>query len=116
MFLAEKYYIRSQNLETAFSMYIEARKFRDANRFANDHFDAGAKKELYLKFAQKFLALKDFAFAEILFVEMKEPQRAIKMYKKIEDWDKMLKMFAAHRPENLKNAHVLIARKLEEKE
>ncbi len=114
--LAEKYFIRGKSLESAFRMYINNDKLREASRFVNAHLNKDSKKELYLKVAAEFYKNKEFTKAEQLYVTMGEPERAIKLYKNLENWDKMLQLFAMHRPESLKNAHLLIGRKHEEKE
>ena len=89
---------------------------RDAQRFANSNFEKEEKNEIFLNFAEDFFTNQQFNKAEQIYIIMGEPERAIKMYKKIENWDKMLELFAKNRPDSLKNAHILIGKKQEEKE
>ena len=69
-------------------------------------------EEKLLEYAKDYEKKKEYKFAEKIYIEIKQPEQAIKMYKNLQNWDKMLKLFSLYRPENMKNAHFLIAKKL----
>ena len=111
--LAEKYYIQSNNKEKAFQMYVENKKIREATKFAKENFSEEKMTLLYKNIAKNCQKEKNFEFAEKLYIEIKKPELAIKMYKGLENWDKMLKLFSIYRPNDLKKAHILIGKNLE---
>ena len=112
--LAEKYYIKADKIEESFKMYIKHDKVKDAIRVVKDNMKEEDMKELLIKYAKSLESEGDCEMAEKLYIEIKKPELAIKMYKTQGNWDRMLRLFAYYRPENLKEAHLLIARKLEE--
>lgn len=71
-------------------------------------------EEKLLEYAKNYERSKEYKFAEKIYIEIKKPEQAIKMYKNLQNWDKMLRLFSLYRPENMKNAHYLIAKKLQE--
>lgn len=65
-------------------------------------------------FAKECEARKELGRAEKIYLEMGLPEEAIKMYKNHREWEKMLSLFSLYRPDNLKNAHLLVAKKVQE--
>jgi len=114
--LAEKYYIKAKRNDLAFKMYINANKMKEALKFGKENFKGEEMSALFEKQAKELETVGKYEEAEKLYVEIKHPEHAIKMYKNLGQWDKMLKLFSIHRPENLKDAHNWIAKKLEEED
>lgn len=112
--LAEKYYIKAGKIEEALKMYLKNDKVKESIRVAKDNLKEEGMKDMLAKHAKNLESEGSFEVAEKLYIEIKKPELAIKMYKAQGNWDRMLRLFAHYRPENLKEAHLLIARKLEE--
>lgn len=114
--LAEKYYLRSNKPDLVIDMYVKNNKLKQALSFGRENFQEQELNEKFLSYAKTYENQKDYSFAEKIYIEIKMPEHAIKMYKGLQQWDKMLKLFSLYRPENIKSAHLLIAKKLQEEE
>lgn len=114
--LSEKYFIKAGEPKRALEMYLFNGRLKQAHSFAKEHFQKEEIKNMFTEYAQSFQTNQDYEMAEKIFIEIQMPEQAIKMYKGIQKWNKMLKLFSIYRPESLKNAHLLIGKKLEEDE
>jgi intraflagellar transport protein 172 len=114
--LAEKYFMKAKKNDLAFKMYINAKKMKEAMKFGKENFKQEELNDLCEKQAKDLEKNSKYEEAEKLYVEIKHPELAIKMYKNLGHWDKMLKLFSIYRPENLKEAHNWIGKKLEEED
>lgn len=114
--LAEKYFVKGKKATRGFAMWVNQGRLREARKFASENFKQEEIAELWLSSGRQAEKEKRYEEAEKLFVEGGKPELAIKMYKTASLWDKMLKLFSLYRPENLKEAHILVGRRLEEEE
>jgi len=97
-------------------MHIQRGNFREAFRFGRDNFSDEELCALCEKTAKEFEKLGRLDDAEKLYLEIKKPELAIRMFKSMGQYDRMLRLFSLHRPENLKEAHNWIGKKLEEED
>lgn len=68
---------------------------------------------LYVKQAEKFEAQQMYKEAEKLFTTVEVYDLAINMYKKIGQYDNMIRLVQKFRPEVLKDTHLSIAQRLQ---
>lgn len=95
-------------------MYVFAKRLKEALWFGREAFKLDELNENCEKVALELEKNLKYEEAENLYIEIKWPELAIKMYKAHCNWDKMLKLFAIYWPENLKDAHNWIGKRLEE--
>lgn len=55
-------------------MYVKNKKLKQAMNFSKEHFNDDERKEIFLNFAKKFEAKKEFDYAEKIYVELKMPE------------------------------------------
>mmetsp|Transcript_30644 Transcript_30644/g.27830 ORF Transcript_30644/g.27830 Transcript_30644/m.27830 type:complete len:487 (+) Transcript_30644:2705-4165(+) len=111
--LAEKYYVRAGAPVDAFELYIRANKWELALKVARENLREDEIVELYARAGQRFAEEGLYKEAEKLFLTIDQPDYAINVYKKAEQWDNMIRLVAKHRKHLLADTHLSIAQRLE---
>ena len=111
--LAEKYFIKAGLPIDAFEMYVKANKWDLALKVAKDNLSENDIVNLYVKQGQKLEEQNLYKDAERLYLTVDEPDLAINMYKKAQQYDHMIRLVSKFRPDLLKDTHLNIAQKLE---
>jgi intraflagellar transport protein 172 len=95
-------------------MYIGVKKLKEAFVFGRENFTPEELEALCERCGRELEKAGSLEDAERIYIEIKKPESAIKMYKTLGQFDKMLRMFSIYRPENLKEAHNWIGKRQEE--
>lgn len=111
--LAEKYYLKAGAPVEVFEIYIRANKWEQALRVAKDNLPENDIVMLYVRQGQKFEEQGSFKEAEKLYLTVEEPDLAINMYKKVSQWDNMIRLVSRFKKNLLKDTHLFIGQKLE---
>jgi intraflagellar transport protein 172 len=111
--LAEKYYLKAGNPVEAFEIYIKSNKWEQALRVARDNLPEDEIVQLYARQGQRFEEQGSYKEAEKLYLTIEEPDLAINMYKKAQQYDNMIRLVSKYRKDLLKDTHLSIAQRLE---
>lgn len=114
--LAEKYFVKAEQIDLAFAMHLKAGRIKEALKFGKENWSPAEFAENCEIEAYEFEKRGDYVMAERLFIETGKSENAIKMYKEKGMYDHMLRLFVVYRPDNLKEAHRWIGKKMEEDE
>ncbi|CAM6098614.1 unnamed protein product [Calypogeia fissa] len=110
---AEKFFVRAKLAHEAVEMYTRVDDFDAAYKVAARHLSDGEAYALFLQRARELEATKSFRDAEKLYLEAKEPDLAINMYKKAHMFDQMIRLVEMHRKDLLAETHLHLAQQLE---
>jgi intraflagellar transport protein 172 len=110
---AEKLYTKAGAATDAFEMYTRNNRWDEAYKFARKNMAETEVAMLYIKQANKLESEGKLREAERMLLTVNEPDLAINMYKKAEQYDHMLRLVSKHRKELLKDTHLHLASLLE---
>eukprot|EP00052_Salpingoeca_macrocollata_P025012 m.226452 g.226452 ORF g.226452 m.226452 type:complete len:1747 (+) comp22359_c0_seq2:150-5390(+) len=110
---ATKYYVAAKNPQCAIDMYIKAGKWQEAHSLATRHMRKEDVADLYLQQAEALEQKGKYKEAEKLYVTVNEPDYAINMYKKLQQYDDMVRLVKQHHPDLLDQTHAHLAKTLE---
>jgi intraflagellar transport protein 172 len=110
---AEKLYAKAGAHTDAFEMYTRNNRWDEAYKFARKNMAETEVSMLYIQQANKLESEGKLKEAERMLLTVNEPDLAIDMYKKAEQYDHMLRLVSKHRKELLKDTHLHLAQLLE---
>ncbi|KAJ7524124.1 hypothetical protein O6H91_18G079000 [Diphasiastrum complanatum] len=110
---AEQFYIAAKLPDDALRMYIQANIWEDAFKVARKYLSEGRASALYLQRASELEALRYFSEAEKLYLESRNVDLAINMYKKARAYEHMIRLVTEHRKDLLTETHLRLAQQLE---
>ncbi|BBM98035.1 intraflagellar transport protein 172 [Marchantia polymorpha subsp. ruderalis] len=110
---AEKFYIRANLGIEAVEMYIRANKWEAGYKVAARYLSEAEVCALCLQRARELEATGSYKDAEKLFLDAKEPDQAINMYKKAHMFDQMMRLVAKYRSDLQLETHLHLAQQLE---
>jgi len=111
--LAEKYYVNAGEFVEAFEMYVRANKWDHAYSVISKYLSESEYPMLYVQEARKFEAEGDFKNAERMYIQAKEPDLAINIYRRAKQYDHMIRLVTKYRKDLLKDTHSHLANQLE---
>ena len=110
---AEEYYIRAGEPMQAFNMYVNSGKWDNVQQIAKKYIKGEESNKILIEEAQKFEKAGRPKDAEKLYIMAGDYDGAITMYKKLKQYDNMIRLVSIHRKEFLKRTHQMIASYLE---
>lgn len=106
--LAEKFYMKAGATLEIFEMYTSNNKWDQAYRFASKHMPDTEVALLYSKQAQKLESEGKYKDAEKLYLTVNEADSAINMYKKVGQYDHVIRLTSKYKKEGLKDTHIYL--------
>lgn len=94
-------------------MYVRANKWDQAFSVIQRYLPEREYPMLYVNEARKFEAEGDFKNAERMYIQAKEPDLAINIYRKAKQYDHMIRLVTKYRKDLLKDTHSHLAGQLE---
>ena len=110
---AEKFFLKAKEPVKAFNMYVKYGRWDKAEQIIKKSMKDEDFSKTILNEAVKYEQEAKFKEAEKLYIMAGDPDIAINMYKGAKQFDNMVKLVAAYRPELLKKTHLIIAELLE---
>ena len=110
---AEEYYIKAGEPMQAFNMYVNSGKWDNVQQIAKKYIKGEESNKILIEEAQKFEKEGRPKDAEKLYIMAGDYDGAITMYKKLKQYDNMIRLVSIHRKEFLKRTHQMIASYLE---
>jgi intraflagellar transport protein 172 len=112
--LAEKQLVKAGKVEEAVSMWLSEARFSEAERVCRENkLQQKQIRDLFCGHAETLSEGGKLREAEKVYLSLGLSDEAIRMYKKESQWRDMLRLFKEFRRENLKEAYVLIGKRLE---
>ena len=111
--LAERFYLIADLPRKVFSMYAKAKKFDQAKRVAQENLPREEILEQYVSQAKEFEKEHMYKEAEELFLTVKKPEQAIKMYQQSQQWDQLIRQVDRFNRDKLPKVHQEIAKQYE---
>jgi len=110
---AEKYFIAGGHTQDAVSMYMAAQQWEKAHVLATTYMQPGEVKNLYVQQALKMEMSGKLKEAEKLYLTVGEVDHAINLYRKARQYEDMIRLVSAHRPNLLVDTHHSLAHQFE---
>ncbi|XP_056632969.1 intraflagellar transport protein 172 homolog [Diorhabda sublineata] len=110
---AEKLYSACGMYKEAVEMYNEAGQWEKAHVIASKYLDNEEVYDMYVKHAETLEEIGKYREAEKLYVSVKAPDLAIAMYKKVEQYDNMIRLVEKYHPNLLQTTHLHLGQQLE---
>ncbi|KAM7445695.1 hypothetical protein ABFA07_005947 [Porites harrisoni] len=111
--LAEKYFVKGGDPRAAIEMYTKANMYEAAHKLAVQCMTQEEVAVIYISQAQELEAQGKYKEAERLYCTVEEPDLAINMYKKLRQFDNMIRLVAIHHEDLLADTHIHLAKELE---
>jgi len=111
--LAEKYFVKGGDPRAAIEMYTKANMYEAAHKLAVQCMTQEEVAVIYISQAQELEAQGKYKEAERLYCTVDEPDLAINMYKKLRQYDNMIRLVAIHHEDLLADTHIHLAKELE---
>ncbi|KAK9871476.1 hypothetical protein WA026_012850 [Henosepilachna vigintioctopunctata] len=111
--LGEKLYIAIGMYREAVNMYNNAGQWEKAHSLASEYLEQEEVTDMYLKQAEKLEESKKYREAERLYLSVNSPDMAIAMYKKVEQYDNMVRLVERYHPDLLQTTHMHLGQQLE---
>ncbi|XP_015754892.1 PREDICTED: intraflagellar transport protein 172 homolog [Acropora digitifera] len=111
--LAEKYFVKGGDPRAAIEMYTKANMYEAAHKLAVECMTQEEVAVIYISQAQELEAQGKYKEAERLYITVEEPDLAINMYKKLRQYDNMIRLVAIHHEDLLADTHLHLAKELE---
>ncbi|XP_014675210.1 PREDICTED: intraflagellar transport protein 172 homolog [Priapulus caudatus] len=111
--LAEKFYVEAGMTTEAIEMYNSAGLWEQAHRLAAKAMRPDEVAVMYIKQAQTLEDRGRYREAELLYVNVDEPDLAITMYKKLQQYEHMLRLVKQFHPDLLHDTHIHLAKEME---
>ncbi|KAL3276031.1 hypothetical protein HHI36_020760 [Cryptolaemus montrouzieri] len=111
--LAEKLYIAGGMYREAVNMYNVAGQWEKAHGLASEYLEHNEVADMYLKQAEKLEEEKKYRDAERLYLSVNSPDMAIAMYKRVEQYDNMVRLVERYHPDLLQTTHMHLGQQLE---
>ncbi|CAH0547356.1 unnamed protein product [Brassicogethes aeneus] len=110
---AEKLYMACGMYKVAVDMYNEAGQWEKAHSIASRYLDQNEVADMYIKHAEQLEEAGKFRDAERLYLSIDSPDLAIAMYKRIEQYDNMVRLVEKYHPNLLQTTHLHLGQQLE---
>eukprot|EP00049_Salpingoeca_infusionum_P011387 m.198132 g.198132 ORF g.198132 m.198132 type:complete len:1733 (+) comp14914_c0_seq4:203-5401(+) len=111
--MAEKYFLKANNPRGAIDLYVKCGKWEQAHKLSARHLPKEDVSDMYIAKAEELEQQHKYKEAEKLYLSVNEPDYAINMYKKINQYDDMVRLISAHHPDLLEQTHKHLAGELE---
>lgn len=111
--IAEKLYTVGGMFREAVDMYNEAGHWEKAHSLASQYLDQSEVADMYIKKATDLEENGKYREAERLYVSVNSPDLAIAMYKKVEQFDNMIRLVEKYHPDLLQTTHMHLGQQLE---
>ena len=112
--IAEKFYIKSEHPKECIEMYNKAAKWDKAFKIATAYLSKAEVTSLYTEQARILEQQGRYKEAEKLYVTVNDPNQAIQMYKKIKNYDNMLRLIKEFHPDMVAETYLHLAKELQE--
>eukprot|EP00744_Colponema_vietnamica_P002535 GILI01003961.1.p1 GENE.GILI01003961.1~~GILI01003961.1.p1 ORF type:complete len:1242 (-),score=439.08 GILI01003961.1:257-3580(-) len=110
---AERFFLRAGAAREAVEMYSQAGRWDAAHRVAINNMPEAEVAKLYIEQAQRLEAQGKLKEAEKKYLQVNEPDLAINMYKKVKQYENMVRLVGQFRKDLLKQTHLHLAQQLE---
>ncbi|XP_050517357.1 intraflagellar transport protein 172 homolog [Diabrotica virgifera virgifera] len=110
---AEKLYAACGMYKEAVDMYNEAGQWEKAHAIASEHLDTEEVYDMYIKHAEALEEAGKYREAEKLYLSVNTPDLAIAMYKRVEQYDNMVRLVERYHPNLLQTTHLHLGQQLE---
>ncbi|XP_048583111.1 intraflagellar transport protein 172 homolog [Nematostella vectensis] len=111
--LAEKFFVSAGNPRAAIEMYTKASMYEAAHKLAVQCMKPEEVAVLYISQAQELEAQGRYKEAERLYCTVDEPDLAINMYKKLRQFDHMIRLVTTYHKDLLVDTHLHLAKEME---
>ncbi|XP_067120573.1 intraflagellar transport protein 172 homolog [Centruroides vittatus] len=111
--LAEHFFVEGGMTKEAVEMYNNAGKWERAHKLASQFLKPDEVTRMYVSQAQSLEEQLKYREAEKLYIAVNKPDLAITMYKKIRQYDQMMRLVKQYHPDLLIDAHLHLAKELE---
>ncbi|CAG9816108.1 unnamed protein product [Phaedon cochleariae] len=110
---AEKLFASCGMYKEAVDMYNEAGQWEKAHSIASKHLEANEVSDMYIKHAEQLEEAGKYRDAEKLYLSVNSPDLAIAMYKRVEQYDNMVRLVEKYHPSLLQTTHLHLGQQLE---
>ncbi|KAJ3660531.1 hypothetical protein Zmor_004974 [Zophobas morio] len=110
---AERLYLSCSMFKEAVDMYNEAGQWEKAHNLASQYLEQDEVADMYIKKATQLEENGKYREAERLYVSVNSPDLAIAMYKKVEQYDNMVRLVEKYHPDLLQTTHLHLGQQLE---
>ncbi|KAK4876609.1 hypothetical protein RN001_009115 [Aquatica leii] len=110
---AEKMYVTAGMYKEAAEMYNESGQWEKAYNLASRFLDKSEVSEMYLKQAEQLEEAGKFRDAEKLYLSVDAPDMAIAMYKRVDQYDNMIRLVERFHPDLVQTTHLHLGQQLE---
>jgi intraflagellar transport protein 172 len=110
---AEKFYIKSNHPKECIEMYNKAGKWERAFKIATSYLSREEVSTLYLEQAKLLEQQGRYKEAEKLYIIINDENQAIQMYKRIKNYDNMIRLIIEYHPNMVNDTYLHLAKELE---
>lgn len=110
---AERLYVTIEKYREAVDMYNNAGQWEKAHRIASKYLDQNEVSDMYIKQAQHLESNGKYREAEKLYLSINEPDLAIGMYKRQDQFESMIRLVERYHPDLLSTTHLHLGQQLE---
>ncbi|KAJ8965104.1 hypothetical protein NQ317_005365, partial [Molorchus minor] len=110
---AEKLFSACGMYKEAVDMYNEAGQWEKAHSIASKYLEPEEVSDMYIKHAEQLEESGMFRDAEKLYLSVNSPDLAIAMYKRVEQYDNMVRLVEKYHPNLLHTTHLHLGQQLE---
>ncbi|CAG9856074.1 unnamed protein product [Phyllotreta striolata] len=110
---AEKLYSACGMYKEAVDMYNEAGQWEKAHAIASKYLENEEVSDMYSKHAEELEEAGKYREAEKLYLQIDNPDAAIAMYKRVEQYDHMVRLVEKYHPSLLETTHLHLGQQLE---
>ncbi|XP_046993145.1 intraflagellar transport protein 172 homolog [Schistocerca americana] len=110
---AEQMFLQAGMFQDAIDMYNQAGEWEMAHRLATKYLDSEKVSLMYINQAKDMEKQGKLKEAEKLYLSVSEPDAAISMYKKHQQYDQMMRLVTQHHPDLVQTTHLHLAQQLE---
>ncbi|CAH1372030.1 unnamed protein product [Tenebrio molitor] len=110
---AEKLYTSCGMFKEAVDMYNAAGLWEKAHSIASQYLEQEEVADMYIKKAAELEENGKYRDAERLYVSVNSPDLAIAMYKRVEQYDNMVRLVEKYHPDLLETTHLHLGQQLE---
>lgn len=112
---AEEILIRAEMYKEAVDLLNRHGQWEKAYAIAGKYLGKNIVRDMFIDMATKLEDEKKLRDAETVLLTINEPDLAISMYKKLEQYDSMIRLVEKFHPELVESTHLHLARQLESK-
>lgn len=112
---AEEILVRSEMYKEAVDLLNRHSQWEKAYSIAEQFLGKNVVRDMFIEMATKLEDEKKLHDAEKVLLTINEPDLAISMYKKLEQYDAMIRLVQQYHPDLVESTHLHLARQLEAK-